>query len=70
MDDAAAALEPQDVPSRPPRAAALIEVLLCSGFPTQLLIIGLLRLIGMHPSDGAGGLSLAFFGTIGRRLWI
>ena len=64
MDDAAAALEPQDVPSRPPRAVALLEVLLCSGFPTQLLIIGVLRLAGMHPGDGAGGLSLRFFGTL------
>ncbi|MEX2273644.1 MAG: type II CAAX endopeptidase family protein [Vicinamibacterales bacterium] len=46
------------------RAAALLEVLLCSGFPTQLLIIGVLRLAGMRPDDGAGGLSLPFFGTL------
>jgi uncharacterized protein len=43
---------------------ALLEVLLCSGFPTQLLIIFALRAAGMRPDDGAGGLSLQFFGTL------
>ena len=59
--------EPQDIPTapaRPPRPAALIEVLVCSGFPTQLLIIMGLRLAGMQPHDAAGGLSLAFFGAL------
>jgi membrane protease YdiL (CAAX protease family) len=74
MDDAAAGQELQDVPSRPPqpsdvarpprRAAALVEVLLCSGFPTQLVIIGIMRMAGMRPETAGGGLSLAFFGTL------
>ena len=64
MDDAAATVEPQDVPSRPPRAAALLEVLVCTGFPTQILIIGILYAIGMRPNDGAGALSLPFFASL------
>ena len=50
--------------SRPPRAAALIEVLICSGFPTQLLIITLLRVAGLQPMDAGGALSLSFFGAL------
>lgn len=49
---------------RPPFPAALIEVLICSGFPTQLLIIGGLHLAGLGPQDDQGGLSLAFFATL------
>ena len=64
MDQEAAPQEPQNVPPRPPRPAALIEVLLCSGLPTQLVIIGILRVAGLQPQDGAGGLSLAFFGAL------
>src|SRR5688572_901446 len=67
MDQEAAPQEPHDVPSRPPRpprAAALIEVLLCSGFPTQLVIITILRVAGMQPTDDAGALSLPFFAAL------
>lgn len=64
----AAAPEPQDeivhVPPRPSRLLALFEVLLCSGFPTQLLIIGLLRLAGMRPMDANNELSLPFFAAL------
>ena len=41
-----------------------IEVLICSGFPTQFLILGVLHASGLRPGDGAGGLSLAFFGLL------
>ena len=41
-----------------------MEVLLCSGFPTQLLILGVLRAAGLRPMDAEGSLSLAFFGTL------
>jgi len=46
------------------RAAALIEVVLCSGFPTQILIIAILRLAGLRPMDDAGALSLPFFASL------
>jgi membrane protease YdiL (CAAX protease family) len=64
MDQEVAPDAPQHVPSRPPRAAALIEVLICSGFPTQLVILGVLRAAGLRPMDESGGLSLAFFGAL------
>jgi membrane protease YdiL (CAAX protease family) len=41
---------------------AALEVLLCSGFPTQLAIIYLLALVGFPPA--AGQLSLAYVGTL------
>ena len=49
------------VPTRTPlgdRLAALGEVALCSGFPTQLGLILLLGLMGVTPADAAGQLSL------------
>ena len=42
------------------RLTALVEVLLCSGFPTQLLLIGLLAVLGMAAIDPSGGLSLSY----------
>ncbi len=51
-------------PAQPRRLLAAIEVLICSGFPTQLLILGVLHGIGLRPGDGAGGLSLTFFGLL------
>ena len=62
-------MEPSNLEPRTPnvqsrRAAALLEVLLCSGFPTQILIIGLLHAAGIRPDDGAGGLSLRFFASL------
>jgi membrane protease YdiL (CAAX protease family) len=53
-----------DPAPRPRRAASLIEVLICSGFPTQLAIIGLLHAIGLRPTDDPGGLSLLFFSLL------
>ena len=42
------------------RAAALFEVLLCSGFPTQIIVIAVLAGAGMHPRTAAGDLSAPF----------
>jgi uncharacterized protein len=42
------------------RTAALLEVLLCSGLPTQVVIITLLHAAGLAPTDAAGRLSIAF----------
>lgn len=64
LPDRALASNP-DIPSAPAvppsgleRFIALLEVLLCSGFPTQLAIILLLTVSGNVPTDGA--LSLAY----------
>jgi membrane protease YdiL (CAAX protease family) len=55
-------------PSRPieagERALAFAEVILCSGFPTQLLLIGVLRAFGMPIQNGEGGLNPQFVFTI------
>ena len=65
------AAEPHDVPlSLPPRIvpiqrlAALFEVTLCSGFPSQLFVIGVLTALGMHFRTPAGDLSPAFVFTL------
>lgn len=51
--------------SRPAeRARALLEVLLCSGFPTQLLVIGLLAAAGLGPRGADGRLSIAFVAAL------
>ena len=42
------------------RAAAAFEVLLCSGFPTQILLIGFLSSLGLHMQTEAGKLSSLF----------
>ena len=42
------------------RVAAAFEVLLCSGFPTQLIVIAVLASLGMHPRTAAGDLSAPF----------
>ena len=39
---------------------SLAEVILCSGFPTQLVLSGIAALIGIHPLTKTGGLSLPF----------
>ena len=43
---------------------SLGEVVLCSGFPTQLLLTGAALLAGLRPEAEHGGLSLAFVATI------
>lgn len=42
------------------RIAAAFEILLCSGFPTQILLIGLLAAAGMQVRDAEGHLSAPF----------
>lgn len=65
--DCAAPEATQDAPPRapvpePPRArlAALLEVIACSGFPTQLAIAGLLTAAGITPFDHSGRLSTSY----------
>lgn len=57
---------PADVPA-PPRAilpidriGALVEVIICSGFPTQLLLIAVLRGFGMPLERPEGGMNPRF----------
>lgn len=40
----------------PGRAAAILEVGLCSGFPTQLAVAALLVVVGIAPSPGPAGM--------------
>ena len=66
--------DPREVPAaalpapRPPlpieRVAAALEVILCSGFPTQLAIIMVLALFGLRPQASDGRLSPAFVFTL------
>lgn len=42
------------------RVAAALEVILCSGFPTQLIVIAGLAAVGMRPRAAAGGLDAPF----------
>jgi membrane protease YdiL (CAAX protease family) len=44
----------------PERRRALLEVLICSGYPTQLVLAGVLRLAGLVPFEADGGLSARF----------
>jgi len=46
------------------RVLALIEVILCSGFPTQLLLVGLLTGFGMRGQTAEGGISPHFLFTV------
>ena len=46
------------------RAAAILEIVLCSGFPTQLLLIGVLRGFGMPLQLPQGGFNPAFVFTV------
>lgn len=46
------------------RIRALLEVVLCSGYPTQLLVFGSMTALGMTPRDEAGRLSLVFVATL------
>jgi membrane protease YdiL (CAAX protease family) len=56
----APALPPKAAVQALDRAAAAFEVLLCSGFPTQLVVIALLRTAGLKPQTAAGGLNAPF----------
>lgn len=55
------------VPPAPPladRVMALAEVVLCSGFPTQLAIGGALGALGFHPLDPSGRLSATWVAVV------
>jgi membrane protease YdiL (CAAX protease family) len=53
--------EPSVAPREPGgRLMAAIEVLLCSGFPTQLGLIFVFATVGLQPTDSTGELSLAY----------
>jgi membrane protease YdiL (CAAX protease family) len=66
-------MNPADVPEAAPppvdtrrrmlpleRFGAFIEVVLCSGLPTQILVIGVLASLGMRAREGDGGFSAGF----------
>jgi membrane protease YdiL (CAAX protease family) len=46
------------------RVRALLEVLVCSGYPTQIFVLGVLTAAGLGPRDDAGRLSLAFVAAL------
>jgi membrane protease YdiL (CAAX protease family) len=64
------ALEPLSLPVSPPpialsqRFGALIEVVLCSGLPTQLFLIALLTLVGIKPTTASGTWSPLFISVL------
>jgi len=62
--DEIVAIEAVEAAEPPRRVASLIEVLICSGFPTQLVIIGVLHAFGLRPLDAKGELLLPFFGLL------
>lgn len=43
-----------------PRATALLEVILCSGYPTQLMLVVILTRLGMHIRTASGTLTPSF----------
>ena len=57
-DDSAPPAAPQLLPVQ--RIGAAIEVVLCSGFPTQILLIAILSSVGLHMQTDAGRLSSGF----------
>lgn len=59
-DRAAAAVAPR----RSARVQAALEVALCSGFPTQLLLTAVLAAIGLHATGDGGNLSFAYVVTL------
>lgn len=58
------AIPPRPQPPTLTRFAALLESLICSGFPTQLAIIALLTGAGFGARDAAGRLSIGFVVTL------
>ena len=61
--------EPSYVPERRrvlplERVGALVEILICSGFPTQILLILIMRAVGMPMRAGDGRLSPTFVFTL------
>lgn len=66
--DASPAPEPADAAGRPPeslsRGSALAEVILCSGFPTQIFLTQVLLAFGMRPFNDRGQLTIQFVTTL------
>jgi membrane protease YdiL (CAAX protease family) len=61
--------EPSYIPVRRPvmpleRLGALVEILICSGFPTQILLILVMRSLGLHMLTDDGSLSPPFVFTV------
>jgi membrane protease YdiL (CAAX protease family) len=46
------------------RATALLEVIICSGYPTQLFILAVLASAGLVPATAEGRYSVAFIATL------
>jgi membrane protease YdiL (CAAX protease family) len=46
------------------RAGALLEVIMCSGLPTQILLIAVLSVFGMSPQSEGGGYNPRFVFTV------
>ena len=59
-------LSPQAVFIRPKNSkrnqqwTALFEVVVCCGFPTQLLLVGILAMLGIAATDTSGTLSIGY----------
>lgn len=66
MEPAAPISEPSPTAPVVPieRAAAALEVILCSGFPTQIVIITVLATLGMQPRLADGGFNATFIFTL------
>lgn len=67
MDEASPVIdEPSPARSILPieRVAAALEVILCSGFPTQLVVVTVLRTFGFNVHQADGGLAPAFIFTL------
>ncbi len=61
LDEAAGGAVRDRMPSR---LTAIVEVMLCSGFATQLLLIQVLALLGLHPLGPDGRLSIGYVWTL------
>jgi membrane protease YdiL (CAAX protease family) len=62
-DDAEPLVVPSPAPTPAERALALIEILLCSDYPTQVALAGTFAAFGIRPQNG-GSLSLAYVAGI------
>lgn len=63
-ESAAASPATRVAPLRAERVAAAFEIVICSGFPTQLLLIGVLSAFGMSLQRTDGGLNPQFVFTL------
>jgi len=46
------------------RAVAFVEVLLCSDYPTQIIVAQVLAVAGLHAEDGTGALNLTYVAAL------